>query len=375
MNGDVLDDKVMNPIASKVGDFGQYTCEYQMTFAWTESKKNDFTYDLADAVVDQANKYGMIMRCHSLVWHQSLPSWVTSAKWTNATLLAVMKNHITNVVKHFQGKCYAWDVVNEALYTDGSYRGSYQSSTEESSLWYETIGEAYIPIAFATASAADPSAKLYYNDYDIEVPDTQGDKIQGVHNLVAMLSEYQAPIHGIGLEGHFNASKMPSVEDLISGLQNFSSLGLEVAYTELDVQSPTSDPDRTGEAMGYANAVTACLRSANCVGWTVWGFTEKYSWLTNCDPSAEGDLWDDDGIQNLAYDYALTSLPTCWGWRCFNGNTTTVSTTSSTSAIVSVTATGVTNSSGVGLGLSVANGSFVVAVGLNSSRTDLGLSA
>lgn len=327
---------------------------------------------MADDIVAQADSYGMIMRCHSLVWHQSLPPWVTYTKWTNSTLLVVMKNHITNVVRHFRGKCYAWDVVNEALYTDGSYRGSYDSSTEESSLWYTTIGPAYIPIAFATASAADPSAKLYYNDYNIEVPATQGDKIQGVHNLVAMLKEYNAPIHGIGLEGHFSALKIPSVDDLISGLQNLSSLGLEVAYTELDVQSPVSVPNRTGEAIGYTNAVAACLQVASCVGWTVWGFTEKYSWLNMRRPPAEGDLWDEVGVQNLAYDYALTSLPTCWGWRCFSSNTTTVSITSSTQTHP-VSWVGAWNSSRIGLDLAAVNGSFAAAAG-NSSRTSGGMS-
>lgn len=275
---------------------------------------NSFTYAVSDIIVDQAEANGKFMRCHNLVWHQSLPSWVTGTSWDNATLIATMKNHISNVVTHFRGKCYAWDVVNEALYTDGTYRGSSNRTSEATSIWYTTIGPAYIPIAFATAHAADPLARLYYNDYNIEIPRTQSPKINGVVSIVNLVREYYAPIHGIGLQGHFTASNLPSVNDLVSALTTYTSLGLEVAFTELDVKSPVLNPNRTGEAIGYANAVQACLQIRECRGWTVWGFSEKYSWLTSSSPPYEGNLFDASGVKTSSYYSVLNALPLCNGW-------------------------------------------------------------
>ena len=149
----VLNDASANAIAKNSQDFGQYTCENEMKFDATEPSRGSFSYTNADKIVAQAQANGQLMRCHALVWHSQVPSWVTNGKFDNATLISIMKNHIANVVGHYKGKCYAWDVVNEALNEDGSYRTS-------GSVWGSTIGPAFIPIAFAAAAAADPAAKL-----------------------------------------------------------------------------------------------------------------------------------------------------------------------------------------------------------------------
>lgn len=320
MNGGVPNDKIMNAIATNISNFGQHTCEYQMKFAYTEPQRNNFSYSLADTIVTQASNNSIFMRCHNLVWHQSLPAWVTGTAWDNATLIAIMTNHITNVVTHFRGKCYAWDVVNEALYTDGTLRGSSNRTTEATSLWYTTIGPAYIPIAYRAAHAADPFARLYYSDFDAEILSRQAPKINGVvNNIVGLLRAYGAPIHGIGVQGHLTAATVPTAADLAAAMRVYTALGLEVAFTELDVRSSTTAPNRTAEAIGYANVVAACLAVVGCRGWTVWGFTEKYSWLTTSVPPYEGDLFNSTGSPMLAYEAAVAGLPmrlagSGWNW-------------------------------------------------------------
>lgn len=316
----VLNDGVVNAIAIRSEDFGSYTAEYEMKFAYTEPSRNTFSYTLGDRIVNQALNNGstypkpkslfwpyqksmltldviVVMRCHNLVWYQSLPTWITSGNFDNATLINIMVNHITNVVTHYKGKCYAWDVVNEAIYADGTYRGQTSAS---SSIWYKTIGPAYIPIAFAAAAAADPAAKMYYNDYSIEAPST---KATAVVNLVKMIQSYGARIDGVGLQAHFSAGA-PSQAHLVSALQAFTDLGVEVAYTELDVSTPSAAPNFAQQATDYATVVGACQQVSRCVGVTVWGFTDKYTWIVGSLP----DLWNTTLGKKPAYYSTLAQL-------------------------------------------------------------------
>lgn len=291
----VMSDGSANAIAKNFQDFGQYTAENEMKFDALEPSRGSFNYGNADKIVAQAQANGQIMRCHNLVWHAQVPSWVTNGGFNNATLISIMKNHIANVVGHYKGKCYAWDVVNEALNEDGSYRSS-------GSVWGSTIGPAFIPMAFAAAAAADPAAKLYYNDYNCDKP---GSKANGAQNLIRMVKAYGAPIHGFGMQGHMTTGQVGSASTLVSHMNTFTALGVDVAYTELDIATPSSNPNFAQQATDYATVVSACKQVAGCVGITTWGFTDKYTWISNSAPL----IWD----KNLQKKAAYNSILSAWG--------------------------------------------------------------
>ncbi|KAL2132056.1 hypothetical protein VTI74DRAFT_4258 [Chaetomium olivicolor] len=291
----VMSDSAANNIAKNSQDFGQYTCENEMKFDALEPARNQFNYANADKIVAQAQANGQIMRCHTLVWHNQVPSWVTNGRFDNATLISIMKNHIANVVGHYKGKCYAWDVVNEALNEDGTYRTS-------GSVWGSTIGPAFIPIAFAAAAEADPGAKLYYNDYNCDKP---GAKATGAQNLIKMVKAYGAPIHGFGMQGHMTTGQVGSASQYVSNMQAFANLGVEVAYTELDIATPSSNPNFQQQATDYATIVSACKQVSACVGITTWGFTDKYTWISNSAPLP----WDSNLQKKPAYNAILNA----WG--------------------------------------------------------------
>ena len=155
-NNEITDSEYL-PILSDTSEFGQITPGNALKWDTIEPSRGTFNYAKGDELVDLAMKNGQLVRCHTLVWYNQLPSWVTNGGFDNATLIEILQNHITEEVTHYKGKCYAWDVVNEAISDDSG-------APLRDNIFLSTIGEAYIPIAFAAAAAADPDAKLYYND-------------------------------------------------------------------------------------------------------------------------------------------------------------------------------------------------------------------
>jgi endo-1,4-beta-xylanase len=265
-------------------EFSMITPENEMKWDTTEPSRGNFNFGPADQIVNHAMAHGQRMRGHTLVWHSQLPGWVSGIRDAN-TLRSVMDNHITTEMTHFKGKIYAWDVVNEAFADNGS--GQHRSS-----VFQDVLGNGFIEEAFRTARAADPSAKLCYNDYNIE--NWTDAKTQGVYNMVRDFKSRGVPIDCVGFQSHFGAGGPPS--SFQTTLANFAALGVDVQITELDIaQAPPT---------AYANTVQACMNVARCAGITVWGIRDSDSWRSGDNPL----LFDRNGSKKPAYDAALSAL-------------------------------------------------------------------
>lgn len=201
---------------------------------------------------------------------------------------------------HYAGQCYAWDVVNEALNEDGSLRES---------VFLTTLGESYIPLSFSIAAAADPDTRLYYNDFNLE---TTPAKAAGALQIVRLVQDAGERIDGVGFQAHLNVGQTPSRAEMAAVLGEFAELGVEVAYTELDVAHtslPSSEADREQQAVDYVAAVGSCLDVEACVGVTVWQFTDLYSWVPNTFPGkGEACLYTEGYEKKPAYEAVLELL-------------------------------------------------------------------
>lgn len=275
----------------------------------------------ADFLVAWAQQHGKLIRGHTLVWHSQLPAcksppshWVpVPAKYSNigvsaitdpVELTSVIESHIANVAGRYTGKIHHWDVVNEVFNDDGTWR---------TSVFYNLLGPKFVDIAFRAAKKADPTAKLFINDYNL---DYAGPKVNAMVALVQRLIADGVPIDGIGSQAHLilNNGAIPGMHQPLATL---ASTGLKVALTELDIRLPLpADATKLMNQRDNFNLATAaCIRVPNCVGVTTWGVSDKYSWVPGVF-AGEGAalIWDENFAKKPAYDGAEAAL---LGWLAY----------------------------------------------------------
>ncbi|MFG1883332.1 endo-1,4-beta-xylanase [Micromonospora sp. NPDC049102] len=264
-------------------EFNMVTAENEMKIDATEPQQNRFSYGSAEQIVNHARSRGMQVRGHTLAWHAQQPSWMQGM--SGSALRQAILNHVTQVATHFRGQIYSWDVVNEA-FADGNSGGRRDSNLQRT-------GNDWIEAAFRAARAADPGAKLCYNDYNID--NWTWAKTQGVYNMVRDFKSRGVPIDCVGFQSHFN-SDSPYVSNYRTTLSSFAALGVDVQITELDIEGAPANT--------YRSVVEDCLAVARCNGITVWGIRDSDSWRSYQSPL----LFNNSGQKKPAYDAVLAAL-------------------------------------------------------------------
>lgn len=258
-------------IAAK--EFNSVTAGNEMKFSTHSPSQGTYNWVPGDAVVSFAQSKGMRMHGHVLIWHQQVPTWVTNFTGTNAQFEAAIQTYVTDVVTHYKGKVASWDVVNEAFNEDGSLR---------STIFSQKLGSNYIAKIFQWARAADPNAKLFYNDYNLESNVTKADA------AIALVNANPTLIDGIGMQMHISITT-PSSTVLNTIMDKVVATGKLIHFSELDVLvNPTgsvttydystalAQKNKYKEVIGiYKTKVPADKR----FGITIWGMRDVDSWL------------------------------------------------------------------------------------------------
>ncbi|WP_288911182.1 endo-1,4-beta-xylanase [uncultured Bacteroides sp.] len=207
--------------------FNSIVAEDCMKSANIHPEEDRYNFEQADQFVKFGQENNMAIIGHCLIWHSQLAPWFcVDQKGNNVSaevLKQRMKDHITTIVTRYKGKIKGWDVVNEAIEEDGSYRKT---------KFYEILGEEYIPLAFQYAHEADPDAELYYNDYGMNVPGRR----DAVVKLVNSLKAKGLRIDAIGMQGHMGMD-YPTIEDFEASMLAFAGTGVKVMITEWDMSA------------------------------------------------------------------------------------------------------------------------------------------
>ena len=289
--------------------FNAVVAENEMKFDATEPNENTFSYDKGDKMIKYAQENGMRVRGHALAWHSQVPGWVNSYSGQKEKLLAVLKNHIENVVGHWKGQIAEWDVVNEAVNDDNNH--GWRSN---GSVWFEGIGPEFLDSAFVWAHAADPDAELCYNDYAIEWGLGNGSKAGFVLEQVKRWKENGIPITCVGTQTHIEISHETTPQNVRAFAQELAKLDIKLNITELDIGFPKGSAGQLGqsdyEKQGhlYRQFMDVFLEEPNMGEFVIWGLTDAHSWLDNSQGKTEGLLWDKEYKPKPAFDSVMASL-------------------------------------------------------------------
>lgn len=262
--------------------FNSVTAENEMKFESVHRSRDHYDFSSADAIVDFAVANKMMVRGHTLVWHNQTPRWVFEDKdghpLATTEVEQIQQDHMQTVMGRYKDIVYAWDVVNEAISDSGD-------EYLRQSPWLRILGDEFIAGAFRRAHAIAPDAKLFYNDYN-ETNPTKRDKI---YRLVKQLLDDGVPIHGIGMQGHWGLGG-PSVAEIREAIELYSSLGVELQVTEMDISVFEFDDRRTDLKEPTAEMMEKLAQryeeifslfrefKSSITGVTLWGIADDSTW-------------------------------------------------------------------------------------------------
>ncbi len=265
--------------AQTVGsEFSSLTAENVMKPQYIWAAEREYDFSAGDSVVAFAENHSQQIHGHTLVWHMMKPTWLrnTIESYDSATLENLLRDYIQSVVKHYQGKVISWDVVNEAIASEGNGM--------RNSFYHQKLGDDYVARCHQYAREADPDALLFYNDYDVVA------NPEKLKTILAMVDDFQArniPIDGIGLQMHIGLDF--SLDQFQHALEEVSSRNLKVHLSEVDIRAnPDGKSDglteeaaqKQRELMADIVRIYSQLPEKNKFAITFWGLRDSDSWLT-----------------------------------------------------------------------------------------------
>jgi endo-1,4-beta-xylanase len=286
--------------------FDQVTPDWEMKMEAVLGEDGAYDWSRSDPIAGFARDNGLRLFGHTLIWNEQRPAVFERLKDNRSAFAREYRRYIAAVVSRYRG-CAGWDVVNEPFNWDGSER--------RGGIWGETLGEAYISLAFEQARAADPNAVLFLNDYNLELFPA---KRRAFLRLAEDLLKAGVPLGGLGTQTHLDHQNDPAA--IGPALRELASLGLPIHLSELDVTLKGAPGDRRAalalqaRLAGAAAEGFAALPEAQRFAFTSWGVRDRDSWLrTSPEKSAEfpGDqplLLDDAGRPKPAF----TALVEAW---------------------------------------------------------------
>ncbi len=244
--------------------------------------QDKFDFSQSDALFAFAAEHHLLVRGHTLAWHNSVPDWLMAAP-ASLDVRTLFVEHIRTVMGRYRGRVHSWDVVNEAILPKDAMPGNLRKS-----FWYERVGADYIDLAYHTAREADPKAKLTYNDYGVEYENAEDEeRRRAILELLRGMQARRVPLDAVGIQSHIKAAS-PSIvgNGLADYMEAIRAMKLEVYLTELDVNEHDIASNEIAErdrliAQTYKNFLDVALNNASVKLVLTWGISDRRTWLND----------------------------------------------------------------------------------------------
>ena len=313
-----------NQMALVKSEFNSVTAENDMKPVSVHPAEGVWNWGAADSIANYCRENGIKLRGHCLCWHSQFSDWMFTDKKGRPVKKEVfykrLREHIHTVVNRYKDIVYCWDVVNEAIednprpsFVDGKFVPG--NPYRESRHW-KLCGDEFIAKAFEFAHEADPNALLFYNDYN----ECDPGKRDRIYNMVKKMQEQGVPIHGIGMQGHYNIYG-PSEEDIDAAITKYSELVKHIHVTELDIRTNTEMGGQLRFSRGEAKPLAPYLQTLqndqynrifrvfrkhrdviDCV--TFWNLSDRDSWLgVNNHPLPFDEQYKPKQVYNIIRDF------------------------------------------------------------------------
>ncbi|KAJ6153834.1 hypothetical protein N7485_012203 [Penicillium canescens] len=245
--------------------FNSLSPENEGKWSFFNPTEGYYNWTSLDRLVDFAEDNNMVVKGHGLISSCCNPDYVLNITDPIA-LRAAMTAHFEAFMHRYHKRMDRWDVVTEALETQGGGLNA--------NIFYNVLGSGYIADAFRIARAAGPDAKLFINENLVE---SLPGKRQELYDLVSGLVADGIPIDGVALQMHIT----PPPSSPKTRINSYTALGLEVTIAELDVHTL----DNALETDIYGAVVGEALK-AGITDISFWGFTDKhaYTWVPGAKP-------------------------------------------------------------------------------------------
>ncbi|QZZ21050.1 endo-1,4-beta-xylanase [Leptothermofonsia sichuanensis E412] len=219
----------------------------------TEPEQGQVSYADADRILAWSEANGLKMRGHTLFW--AVEKW--NQPWVRALspqeLRQAVERRTTEICHRYRGKISEYDVLNELLHGD---------------FYQQRLGEGIVDQIFQWCRDADPTARLYVNDYDV----LNGKLLDAYVHQIRSLLDRGVPVGGIGVQAHVREPM--TAAQIQHCLDTLAQFRLPIKITELGVVAATE----AEQARILKDLYTVAFAHPAVTGILMWGFWAGANW-------------------------------------------------------------------------------------------------